>query len=586
MENQTELIKSKIDLVEFIGSYIPVKKAGRSYKANCPFHNEKSPSFVISPERQIWHCFGACHDGGDVIKFLMKWENITFYEALKELAVKAGVKLESVGFEDKEWKTKEVLMRINVLAADYFEYILHSTAYGKEALTYLEGRALHPKMIKTFKLGYAPQSWDSLLRFLKKKNYKEEDIFNAGLLSQSGSNHYYDRFRGRIMFPIKDIRGNIIGFSGRLLSSDPGAAKYVNTPETTIYHKRESLFGIHLAKDAIKKQDNVLLVEGEFDMILPYQHGVENVVAIKGSAVTKEQLGVLKRLTKKITLALDADAAGEDAVKRGIREAEEMEFDISVVTVENGKDPDEAVRNDHVAFKKSLQHAVPIYDFLITLAIKTHGDSSPYAKKQIGDDIVPYIGRIHNPIVQSYYIKKIAALLDVSDESVERLTRNSNRQKKPARPFVSAQASTPPDRRIMMERFLVSYILQSDNPYTVVDQAFEILSYEDFTVPALAKICAALTEYKKSHPQRFDIKEFVPTLAAELQPVCDEVYMYTGNDPDQQPDLARVANEIKKTSLKKRISDLLEQSDEPDKEKQIASLSEMLREVEKRASSV
>ena len=310
MESVVAEIKSKVDLIELIGTYITVKKVGRHYSALCPFHNEKSPSFVISPERQMWYCFGACHEGGDVISFVMKMENITFYEALKDLARRANIQLTDARFSNKEWEKQEVLYKINNLAAEYFHYILMKTPHGKKALEYLKTRELNDKIIETFQLGYAPDSWDSLLKFLKKKKFSEEDILRTGLIIRSERNKssYYDRFRGRLVFPIKDIRDNLIGFSGRILTEKKDEPKYINTPETEIYHKRESLYGIHITKENIKQSESVLLVEGEFDAIVPYQFGVGNVVAIKGSSVTKEHLRILKRFTTKIILSLDADA--------------------------------------------------------------------------------------------------------------------------------------------------------------------------------------------------------------------------------------------------------------------------------------
>src|SRR3989338_2671402 len=287
MESVIEEIKKKIDIVALINSFIPIKKTGRNYKGLCPFHQEKSPSFVVSPDRQIWHCFGACQEGGDVIKFLMKWENITFIEALRELAEKAGVKLVKVNFEDKQWRKKEQIIGINTLATEFFEYILHKTKFGKKASEYLKHRCLDEKIIKKFQLGYAPSSWDSLLKFLKKKKYSEYEIFDSGLLVRSDRGSLYDRFRGRLTFPIKDARGNVIGFSGRTLEETAKEAKYINTPETFLYHKRETLYGINLAKESVKKENNIILVEGEFDVILPHKLGIENIAAIKGSALTR-----------------------------------------------------------------------------------------------------------------------------------------------------------------------------------------------------------------------------------------------------------------------------------------------------------
>src|SRR3990167_2175361 len=385
MESAIQEIKNKIDIVSFIGSFISIKKTGRNFKALCPFHQEKTPSFVISSDRQLWHCFGACQEGGDAIKFLMKWENITFIEALRELADKYGVPLKQVHYEDQEWKKKEKIMNINKLSTDYYEYLLQKTAYGKNAREYLKKRGLNKEVIGTFHLGYAPSSWNSLLKFLQKK-FSIMDILASGLIIKSERGTLYDRFRGRLIFPIKDTRGNVIGFSGRVLDSKAKEAKYINTPETLLYHKRETLYGIDLAKDMIKKQNNAYIVEGEFDVISPFQIGIGNAVAIKGSALTREQLMLLKRYTSKITLALDSDAAGEEAMKKGIEEAEDQEFDVEVAVFDGAKDPDEAARKDSVSFKKSLKKTIPFYDFIIQILLKKFPQDNPYNKKQIANE--------------------------------------------------------------------------------------------------------------------------------------------------------------------------------------------------------
>ncbi len=589
MDNQIETVKSRIDIVDYIGSIVQLKKAGRNFKAICPFHQEKSPSFVVSPERQTWHCFGACHEGGDVLSFMMKWENITFYEALKELAERVGVTLQSVGFEDQEWNKKDRLLRINSLASKYFEYVLHSTSVGKTGLDYLIERKLPVPIIKKFQIGYAPRSWDSLLNFLTKKQFKKEEIHEAGLLVHNDSGRYYDRFRGRIMFPIHDMRGNIIGFSGRLIEHTENTmeGKYINTPESPIYHKRESLYGIHIAREVIRKQNNVILVEGEFDMISPYIHGVENIVAIKGSAVTKEQLTILKRLTKSITLALDADLAGEDAMRRGIEEAEKQEFEVSVITFDSGKDPDEAIRNDLVSFKKSLKSPVPIYDFIIHLAQKKYPENNAFSKKNIGDFALPFIARIQNPIVQSHYCKKLATLLDVSDESIVHMIKRLKFQRYERKSFLPKNTSVKQqDREELLQKQLLSIMLQHDNPYELFEKIFGIINIEDFTAPSHQKICNAISEYKTSHANNYSASDFVKTLTRELIPVYDELFMFSSNEIEFSSDnIIRLIYEVKRTALKHKIAIALEEEGN-NQQNIIAELAKTLTEVENRIQTL
>lgn len=588
MEGAISQIKSKLDIVEFIGSYIPVKKTGRNFKAVCPFHKEKTPSFVISPERQIWHCFGACGDGGDVFKFLMKWENITFVEAVKELAQKTGVPLKNVAFEDKEWIKKEKIFTINSLALEYYQYILHKTKFGKKPLKYLLDRGLNTHIIDTFKIGYAPSSWDSLLNFLRKKEFKDEEIQDSGLLVKTDSNRSYDRFRGRIIFPILDIRGNIIGFSGRVLDADAHEAKYINTPETVAYHKRESLFGIYQAKDSIKKEGNVVLVEGEFDMIALFQSGISFAVAAKGTAVTKEQLLILKRLTPRITLCMDADEAGVEAMKRVTHDAEDLEFEVYVLDLENAKDPAEALVNNPLEFKKQLKSPELIYDYLIKKSSQKYDLTQAIGKKKIGEEVIPFIIQIQNPIVKTHYINKLASLLGISGESIEQLMKKQAR--KPIMSFAQPaepQVQSPMKRQELIEKYVLSLLLQHEKPYEVADGIFTHLSPEDFTYPAYQKIVTEFLIFRAHHPENMDSNAFNESLPSQLRPAVNELYLFSPADLKLDKEVAvRMALELKKFSLKKKISLLMRGNTDDKAEKELSRFSTALKEVEKLITSL
>ncbi|MFN4212346.1 MAG: DNA primase [Microgenomates group bacterium] len=585
MENPVEEVKKRIDIVDFIGSFINLKKTGRNFKALCPFHQEKTPSFIVSPERQIWRCFGACGEGGDVIKFLMKWENITFFEALKELAQKTGVRLSKISFEDHVWKKKERFFTMNQWAAEFFQYILHKTKFGGEALDYLKRRKVSLSTIKKFNLGYAPQSWDSLLKFLKKKRFEEEEILENGLIVKKEKGGFYDRFRGRLVFPIRDVRGNILGFSGRILEDKEKEAKYINTPETPIYHKRETLFGIDIAKEAIKKEKNVFVVEGEFDVISPYQHGFANFVAIKGAVLTREQLMVLKRYTEKLTLVLDADSAGEEAVKRGMEEAERLEFELGVVTLDYAKDPDEAVNKDEIKFKKILKKPIPIYDFIINLAKKKYSSDDPFSKKKIGEEVVPVISRISNPIIQSYYVKKISSLLDVSEASIERLMRTiKQRQKQSTKSFFSLKKEKTIDRTTILEKYILSLIFQNKNPYKLISLIFSILESSDFSLPSHQQICQILLDFQKTSKNEFNLSKFISQLPQPLHEVFDEIYLFASTEQEFGSEkINKLAYELKKLALKRKIKEVFSNGEEIDKlkEKRLAVLTRELKEVEK-----
>lgn len=559
MDSPAEEIKKRIDLVDFIGGFITLKKSGRNYKAVCPFHAEKTPSFVVSPDRQIWHCFGACAEGGDVIKFLMKWENITFFEALKELAEKTGVKLKNVDFEDQAWKGKEKIFTINSLASEFYHYLLKNHRVGEKALDYLKIRQINQKLIETFQLGYSPSSWDSLLKFLKKKGYSYEEAAEAGLVIKSDRGSFYDRFRKRLIFPLKDSRGNILGFSGRILEGE-GEAKYVNSPETNVYHKRETLFGLDLAKEAIKKKDKAILVEGEFDMISLFREGITNTVAIKGSAVTTDQLMILKRFTKRLLLCLDADSAGEDTTKRAITEAENMDFEISVITFDFAKDPDEAVNKDPEKFKKIVEKPTPIYDFLIDLSLRKNKQADAFSKKNVGDEVIPFIAKIKNPIVQSYYIKKLARVLDVETSAIEYLKKRELSKKSLSKGFKKIREEQKIDRAEMLQKYLLSLIFQNTNPFQILDNIFETVDISDFSIPSYQKLIQNLTEFRNKKmtesKEEFNLGRFTQQLSKELIPVFDEVFLFDMSiigDNFVVKELNKTVFEFKRLSLKKRI---------------------------------
>ncbi len=335
MSTIIDQIKDRVDIVDLISSYLKLQKAGVNYKARCPFHNEKSGSFVVSPERQIWHCFG-CSLGGDVFGFVKQIEGIEFPEALRILAARAGVKLTNENPEFRSHKTS--LYEITELACKFFEKQLHQSDGGKRVLVYLHGRGLNDESIKNFRLGYAPESWQSLLDFLG-RHYQNQDIFDAGLIIKKDAGGYYDRFRSRILFPVGDINGQVVGFSARVFAvskdeEEKIGAKYINTPQTSIYDKSRLLYGLDKAKLAIRKENKCLVVEGNMDVIMSHQSGAYNVVASSGTALTEGHLKIIKRYTDNLDLCFDSDNAGTLATERGVDLALAHGFNVGVVSIE------------------------------------------------------------------------------------------------------------------------------------------------------------------------------------------------------------------------------------------------------------
>ncbi|MCS7093070.1 MAG: DNA primase [Patescibacteria group bacterium] len=579
-----EEIKKRIDIVDFISSFIVLKKAGRNFKALCPFHQEKTPSFIVSPERQIWRCFGACDEGGDVIKFMMKWENLTFYEALKELAQRAGVPfVHSLSFEDKIWKKKQRFLQMNNLAAEFFSFVLLKQKYGERALNYLRQRGLTTDIITQFNLGYAPNSWTSLLDFLKRKNFTEEEILDNGLAKKTDKGNLIDFFRGRLIFSIKDARGLIVGFSGRVLDQTSSESKYINSPETLLFRKGEILYGIDQAKETIKKENNVYLVEGEFDVILPFQYGLKNFVAVKGTSLTFQQLIFLKRYTDRLTLMFDVDKAGIKSTKRAIDQAEKLDFEIRVVKLPINKDPDEAIIENFSLFKTYIKQSSNIYDFIIDTAHREYPELTPVNKKKLAEKVLPFIEKIANPIIKDHYLKKITKILEVSESVIRKMIKMiENKRQQRYLVNLNYKKINPDERKILIEKFLLSCLFQDEEPFVLAKKIFSILSPADFSQPAFQKIIFHFLEYQNKGGT-YSLETFVDHLPAELKSVFDEVYLFSSLEtPFSFRSLEKISLEIKKNSLKKEIREILEANQETENERlRLVQLNQQLKEVEK-----
>lgn len=575
MNDVATQIKEKIDIVSFIGQYISLKKAGNNYKAPCPFHQEKTPSFVVSPERGIWHCFGSCNTGGDVITFLMKWDNINFQEALSELAKQYKIEIPQFSVSDSTEHIKNKLIQLHDLAVRFYQYVLHELKTGKDAREYLVKRGINEGIQKKFEIGYAPSSWDSFVVFAKKKGFSNDELIQSGLAIRTRRNTLIDRFGGRIMFPIKNIRGNTVAFSGRILQTQNKEAKYINSPETLIYHKRETLFGLHLAKEAIKKTKRVLLVEGEFDVISPYQKGVENVVAVKGSAVTREQMTILSRFADEFYIALDSDEAGSEAAKRTIEEAMGLGIDLYVVRFEQVKDPDEAAQKNISMFKEALKHPIPVYDFILEFFAKKYPPTDIYGKKKYGEAVSAFLKRVQNPIIQSHYVKKVASILQVDDKSIWKTLRS-----KQIVPMHHSEQLTSRDE--LLQRYLLGALLHSNTPKRMLDTVRSLIQVEDFTYPAIRKLYEQLIDYLDQKQQdSFSISSFTMNLQPELRVIADNLYLFISTSNDlTHLNITQLAQEIKKFSIKKQIQQY--SGDKNQNEQKLVQLNSTLNELEKR----
>ncbi|MEK7088439.1 MAG: DNA primase [Patescibacteria group bacterium] len=412
MSDSVEKIKDRLGIAEVVSSYIKLEKAGKNLRARCPFHNEKTPSFFVSPDRGSFYCFG-CAAKGDIFSFVEQMEGLDFKGALKLLAARAGVKLEyrHVGERD----SREKLFQILEETTRYFETNLK---LNDEAKNYLKKRGLNDKTITAFRLGFAPDEWRALLTHLKSKKFAESDLEKAGLIKkgEAGGN-YYDRFRGRIIFPIADSAGRIVGFSGRILKGKSDDAKYLNSPETELFAKSRILYGLDKAKTAIRQRDFAVLVEGQVDLLMSHQTGVANTVASSGTALTDEHLNLLKRFSNRLLLVFDPDEAGFKAALRGAGLALARGLEVKVAALPEGLDPADLVLKNPLSWKEALKNAVFLIDFLLARILNKGYDKRQLAKA-VEKDILPYIASLKSRIEQSHYISEIADKANIKAEAL------------------------------------------------------------------------------------------------------------------------------------------------------------------------
>ncbi|MCW1949470.1 MAG: DNA primase [Candidatus Shapirobacteria bacterium] len=533
MDNQVEEIKQKLNIVDVINRFTPLKKRGRNHIACCPFHGEKTPSFTVSEELQIFKCFG-CGKSGDIFTFIQEYERIDFREALTELAAMAGIVLKKSEFDNKQDSRKKVLSDLNSQVEKFYQYMLLTHPLGKNALDYVIKRGISLDTIKKFGLGYSPENPAIAVNFLTKKGYKIDDLIASGTFGKSQYNsRVYDRFQGRLTFPLSDYRGRILGFSGRMLptTKNQDSGKYINSPETEIYHKSFNLFGLHLAKDFIRQQNAVIVTEGEFDMISPFQAGIKNIVAIKGTAFTEEQLQLLRRYTDTLILGLDSDFAGSNASRKSIELADSMEFDIKVLTLgEKYKDPDEAVRNDLEFFKTQLDQTVSIWDFIIQSQIKINNPDTIKGKKEILTVVLPFLVKIKNSVIRSDYLKKLANEIGSDYEALlEEAKKIPRTSPTPTKITVGhdINAATPktntviePSKTEKFEQLLLTLIIGAKNPAKLAKKVFSQLSrLQDHRFFIIGENLLKIEE--------FEPKSFEDLLPAEIKPVFQAIYMET-----------------------------------------------------------
>ena len=543
-------IKQKLDIIDVIGQYVSLKKSGKNHKGLCPFHSEKTPSFMVNQELQIYKCFG-CNEGGDMFSFVQKIEGYDFRQALEVLAEKAGVKLANIAPSQSADSKKYLLYEINETAKKFYHVVLLKHPVGKDALRYLtDKRQLTKETIVDWELGFAPDSWDTLRTFLVRRGYDEKDLLKAGVVSPDKfERHNNDKFRNRIIFPLTGIDGKVLGFGGRALENrEP---KYLNTQETTIYHKEHFLFGLHKTRMTIKTQ-GVVLVEGYMDAITAYQSGITNVAAICGTALTVAHLKVLSRYTKDITYCFDADTAGVAATLRAIELGTDLELNIKVALMPEGiKDIDELASKNPAEGKKAVANAIPAYDFVIKIAEAKNDVDSAIGKKKFTDEVCTYLAREKSQVVVEHYAQIMARKLASSPEAVLAAVANFSTSKTETPPITINNAKSP-------QEYLLALIFSQPT----LDKSAEMLhnlTPEDLSLSHISSIYAKMLKFVKAGKD-LSVKTFINTLTEQDLVSARDLSLWDVGIPAESDkfveELTVTVKRIKKESAKRKMADV------------------------------
>lgn len=563
MSSQIAQVKDAIDIVALISEKVKLTKAGKNYKGLCPFHSEKSPSFFVTPDLGRYKCFG-CGESGDAFTYLQKTENLSFAESLRELAARAGITLESVPLTQEDHR-KDRLKEILSLSKEFYHYLLQSHDVGQTARTYCTQRGVTQETIRLFGLGVSPDSWDSLMHYLVgKKGFDPTEVLDAGLAIRSPKGHFYDRFRNRLMFPLTDKRGQVVGFSGRLLDNDAKEAKYINSPETLLYHKSDLLFGYSQLSTSIRQSEEVVVCEGEFDVISSFQAHVSNVVAIKGSALSLSQIQLLSHSVRRICLALDADSAGIEATKRAIALVKESGVDVNlrVIPVSGGKDPDDIARSSPSKWREMVQKNISVYEYLIDVAFAANDSKSGDGKKEITKELVPLLSQIQNAVEQAHYVQHVARRLGVSEEIFEKELRKAKLPQSFAQSDDTKKGEDvrkPKNRSEVLQRYLFLVLLASDG--VEFSSRLERLRQTGSFSGVYAKLLSVSSTVPVVDPLSFtqvlpeELKEFFTSLYLEASDLGGQVDLQSEFDGALE-ELTELLKKEDKIKLAKEVGEL------------------------------
>jgi len=564
MNDQVSEIKSRLDIVDVVSSYVQLKKAGRNYKGLCPFHGEKTPSFVVSTEKQICHCFG-CNKGGDIFSFIEEIEGVNFAEALQLLADRAGVKIEKKAFNKEKKGEKDEFFKAHDLACKFFEEQLYKTNDGKKVLKYLHKRGLNEETIKEFRIGFAPDKYDQLHPMLLKKGITKKTLIKSGFVSSKNltDDRIYDKYRARLMFPIFNYFGKICGFGGRALKKDQ-MPKYLNSPENIIYNKSRVLYGLSHAKKSIKEKDQIVLVEGYFDVTLPYQEGVQNVVATSGTALTKDQVQKIKRLTPNVTTCFDSDKAGFEATKRAYELVQGENLVMKSVSLDE-KDPADLVRDQGgKVFLEKLKNAKDFFIFFMDKLIGENDVTTIDGRREVLKELLPLFKKI-SPSTMDFYVRELSTKLDMP----ERLLYDEIELFKLPRAHPAQKSETvETDYKFHLEEILLAIILEYPELFSEVSKIVDKNSFND----DLQDIYKALSNQYNSARIAHSKWEFDKGVLAERKRKIDVLRVYA------EEKYSEFSKEILGEELQKLV-------DRMKKRRRIGRLKEIHLEIEKAENS-
>lgn len=548
-EGIIDKIRDSVDIVEIVSGYISLKRAGRNFKAACPFHREKTASFMVSPEKQIYHCFG-CGEGGNVFNFVMKYERVEFPEAVRLLAQKAGIAIPTSSTRKESKSDTEYLLKVNEEAAAFYHATLIKDNKASCARNYLKNRFLKDETLGKFKIGYAPGGWDNFFKHAISKGIDKAVLEKAGLII-AGKDSFYDRFRDRVIFPIFNIKGQVLGFGGRVL--DESLPKYINSPETEVYIKGRNLYGLNFAIDETKKKDFIVIVEGYLDLISLYQAGFKNVVATLGTALTNEQIRLIKRFTNNVVVLFDADQAGELASLRGLDLLLEEDVNVDVAGLPIGYDPDRFVAQYGIeSFVDYIKHAKDFFNYKLDVLLSMYDKSDIRQKAKIVSEMLPTMAKVKNNILKSEYIKLLSDRITV-DEAVLR-TELKNTKSIPYREldYKESKGKDVFDKERSIrpaEKLVLRLMLEDRSLIRVVKEALDLLDFKDAIVRNITKQLYELSahdkEIKASKLIGYFDDEFSMKLISEL--ASDKL-----NLVDKEKNLYDCIKRIKEDNLKER----------------------------------